>query len=184
MLQACHLQQTGKLMELLDENLDSEVNKREAETMIKVALLCTNASASVRPTMSEVVSMLEGQIAVPEIIPEKSSYSEDLRFKAMRDLRKEQKSQNSSKNETQTSTTGYHFPSFTSTQEFLEIKSESFPEIKHGTPNMETQITVVYFRSVVLRLRHLQIGIVCCWYALCSLLVLVLLELRSTITWI
>ena len=112
-------------MELLDENLDSEVNKREAETMIKVALLCTNASASVRPTMSEVVSMLEGQIAVPEIIPEKSSYSEDLRFKAMRDLRKEQKSQNSSKNETQTSTTGYHFPSFTSTQEFLEIKSES-----------------------------------------------------------
>ncbi|KAL5577007.1 hypothetical protein UlMin_018706 [Ulmus minor] len=122
---ACHLQQTGKLMELLDENLDSEVNKREAKTMIKVALLCTNASASVRPTMSEVVSMLEGQIAVPDIIPEKSSYSEDLRFKAMRDLRKEQQSQNSSKSQTQTSTTGYHFPSFTSTQEFLEIKSES-----------------------------------------------------------
>ncbi|OMO86380.1 hypothetical protein CCACVL1_09615 [Corchorus capsularis] len=84
---ACHLQQSGKLLELVDYNLRSEYNKPEAEGMIKVALLCTNASPSSRPTMSEVVGMLEGTIAIPDIVPNSSSYSEDLRFKAIRDHR-------------------------------------------------------------------------------------------------
>ena len=35
--------------------------------MIKVALLCTNDTAELRPTMSSVVSMLEGKTAVPEV---------------------------------------------------------------------------------------------------------------------
>ena len=86
MLQACHLQQSGSLMELVDETLRSEVNMKEAEIMVKVALLCTNASPTLRPTMSEAVSMLEGRMAVPDKLPELSSNTEDLRFKAMRDL--------------------------------------------------------------------------------------------------
>ncbi|KAL9455847.1 hypothetical protein AB3S75_005136 [Citrus x aurantiifolia] len=49
--------------------------------MIKVALLCTNASPSLRPTMSEVVSMLEGSSNIPDVIPEAETY---LKFKAMR----------------------------------------------------------------------------------------------------
>ena len=55
--------------------------------------------------MSEVVSMLEGQMTVPDTIPEPSSYSDDLRFKAMRDLRRQREiriylSRNHSQNST------------------------------------------------------------------------------------
>ncbi|RXH86335.1 hypothetical protein DVH24_017388 [Malus domestica] len=102
---ACHLQQTGNLLELIDERLGSEVDQKEAEIMVKVALLCTNASASLRPSMSEVVSMLEGQIPVPDVIPKPSTYKEDLRFKAMRDLHRQRGDHSSSTAHTQNSTT-------------------------------------------------------------------------------
>lgn len=108
-MQACHLQQTGNFMELVDENLGSDVDKKQAETMIRVSLLCTNASASLRPTMSEVVSMLEERMAVPDVIPEPSSYSGDLRFKAMRDLHKQRQNESSSVSHTQNSTTIHTF---------------------------------------------------------------------------
>ncbi|KAL6201311.1 hypothetical protein ACLB2K_025025 [Fragaria x ananassa] len=98
---ACHLQQSGKLMELVDEKLGFEFDKKEAEIMVKVALICTNASASLRPIMSEVVKMLEGQIAVPDVIPEPSSYREDLRFKAMRDLHRQRGTDSSTMSQTQ-----------------------------------------------------------------------------------
>ncbi|KAK4857980.1 hypothetical protein QYF36_009057 [Acer negundo] len=84
---ACHLQQNGKLMELVDPKLKSEFKEEEAERMIKVSLLCTNGSPSLRPTMSEVVGMLEGTTNIPDAIPEAGSYSQDLRFKAIRDQR-------------------------------------------------------------------------------------------------
>ncbi|OMO86386.1 hypothetical protein CCACVL1_09608, partial [Corchorus capsularis] len=60
-------QQKGNLMELVDPKLGTEFNKEEAMTIIKVALLCTNSSPALRPTMSQVVSMLEGRTAVHEI---------------------------------------------------------------------------------------------------------------------
>ncbi|TXG47716.1 hypothetical protein EZV62_027010 [Acer yangbiense] len=84
---AFHLYQNGKLMELVDQNLEFEFDKVEAERMRKVALLCANASPSLRPTMSEVVNMLEGTIPLPDAIPEAGSYSEDMKFKALRDKR-------------------------------------------------------------------------------------------------
>ncbi|KAJ6292720.1 hypothetical protein OIU78_024825 [Salix suchowensis] len=102
---ACHLQQSESFMELVDETLGSKVNIKEAETMVKVALLCTNASPTLRPTMSEVVSMLEGRMAIPDTLPEPSSYTEDLRFKAMRDLRQHEQSHRFSESQTQKSTT-------------------------------------------------------------------------------
>ncbi|KAL3739798.1 hypothetical protein ACJRO7_021117 [Eucalyptus globulus] len=102
---ACHLQQTGNLMPLVDEKLKTEVNEEEAKIVAKVALLCTNASPSLRPTMSEVVNMLEGKMAVPDVIPEPSTYCEDLRFKAMRDLHKHGQQQSYSECHTQNSTT-------------------------------------------------------------------------------
>uniref|UniRef100_A0A7N2LPF2 non-specific serine/threonine protein kinase n=1 Tax=Quercus lobata TaxID=97700 RepID=A0A7N2LPF2_QUELO len=126
--QACHLQQTGNLMKLIDESLGSEVNAKEAEILVKVALLCTNASASLRPTMSEVVSMLEGRMTVPDMIPEPSTYSDDLRFKAMRDLHRQRENHSLSKSQTQTqnSTTIHTFSSPTvSSQDFYEINPES-----------------------------------------------------------
>ncbi|KAK3006533.1 hypothetical protein RJ639_015906 [Escallonia herrerae] len=101
---ACHLQLSGELKELIDERMGSEVNK-EAERMVRVALLCTNASPLLRPLMSEVVSMLEGEIPVPDVIPEPSNYTDDLRFKAMRDFHREKQSQISSGGQTQNTTT-------------------------------------------------------------------------------
>ncbi|KAJ0703046.1 putative transferase, protein kinase RLK-Pelle-DLSV family [Helianthus annuus] len=85
---ACRLEASKHYEELFDERLGSTINKEEAETIVKVALLCTNSSPSMRPTMSEAINMLDGKTCVPEIVPEASGYSEDLRFKAMRDLMK------------------------------------------------------------------------------------------------
>ncbi|KAM3748460.1 hypothetical protein ACB098_05G110500 [Castanea mollissima] len=123
--QACHLQQTGNLMKLIDESLGSEVNVKEAEILVKVALMCTNASASLRPTMSEVVSMLEGRMTVPDMIPGPSTYSDDLRFKAMRDLHRQRENHSLSRSQTQNSTTIHTFSSpTTSSQDFYEINPE------------------------------------------------------------
>lgn len=71
------MQHRGKLRELVDENLGSDFDKVEAERMINVALVCTNASPSLRPTMSEVVSMLEGTFAIPDAVLVAGSRSED-----------------------------------------------------------------------------------------------------------
>ncbi|XP_031120708.1 probable leucine-rich repeat receptor-like serine/threonine-protein kinase At3g14840 isoform X2 [Ipomoea triloba] len=54
------LQEKGTLMELIDPRLHSDYDKEEALRMIKVALLCTNTSPVLRPSMSAVVNMLEG----------------------------------------------------------------------------------------------------------------------------
>ena len=92
-LQACQLQQSRNFLELVDPKLGSEFNKEEAEKVVKVALLCTNASQSLRPTMSEVVSMLEDRMPLPDLIPEPSIYTEDLRFKVMRDFHQDKRNQ-------------------------------------------------------------------------------------------
>ncbi|KAM6551346.1 hypothetical protein CsatB_001154 [Cannabis sativa] len=101
---ACHLQQSGNLMELVDEKLGTEVDKKQAETTIRVGLLCVNAAASLRPTMSEVVNMLEEQMMVPDVPSEPNNYGGDLRFKAMRDLHKQRKDESSSVTHTKSST--------------------------------------------------------------------------------
>ncbi|XP_077251081.1 putative LRR receptor-like serine/threonine-protein kinase At1g07650 isoform X3 [Tasmannia lanceolata] len=76
------LKERGNLMELIDPNLGSEFNKEEAMGMINVALLCTNASSMLRPTMSTVVNMLEGHAVVQELVSQPSLSSFDSRFKA------------------------------------------------------------------------------------------------------
>ena len=78
------LQRKGNLMELVDPELGSELSKEEAIIMIKVALLCINPSAALRPTMSAVVSMLEGRTVVPELTMEASIYANDVRFGSFR----------------------------------------------------------------------------------------------------
>ncbi|KAL4562190.1 hypothetical protein LXL04_034388 [Taraxacum kok-saghyz] len=94
---AYRLQTSEKYDDLLDERLESRINKEEAERMVKVALLCTSGSPSTRPTMSEVVNMLEGMTRVPEIEPEVGRFFEDLRFKTMRDGNQAGHSQSSMK---------------------------------------------------------------------------------------
>ena len=100
MLQACKLQQTKNFEELIDPRLGSQMNKVEAERMVKVALMCTNASPSLRPIMSEVVAMLEERLDIPDTFPEANTYSNDLRFKAMRDFHRDQTSRNSHSSQT------------------------------------------------------------------------------------
>ncbi|KAL1165698.1 hypothetical protein V6Z11_A06G146200 [Gossypium hirsutum] len=90
---ASNLQQNGKLLELVDEELGGEYNK--SEWMIKIGLQCTNGSPSLRPTMLEVVSMLEGRSGIPEMVPDPGSYNQDLRFKAIRDHHKSMNNNNS-----------------------------------------------------------------------------------------
>ncbi|KAK1428008.1 hypothetical protein QVD17_16824 [Tagetes erecta] len=82
---ACRLRTRKEYEELFDERLKSKINSEEAETVVKVAILCTNGSPSLRPTMSEVVSMLEGRTSVPDASPQElGSQYQDLRFQTMR----------------------------------------------------------------------------------------------------
>lgn len=71
-------------MDLIDPRLGSEFNKDEVMVVIEVALLCTNISPSVRPTMSSVVRMLEGDEAIPAILPDTSVSNDDAKLETMR----------------------------------------------------------------------------------------------------
>ncbi|KAI9198232.1 hypothetical protein LWI28_012102 [Acer negundo] len=129
-LLACHLQQNGKLMELVDPKLKSEFKEEEAERMIKVSLLCTSGSPSLRPTMSEVVGMLEGTTNIPEVIPESGSYSQQLRFKAIRDQRRLMQNQSLVGNQAVDPTLA---GSSTSGQDLFEVNAESYLRYKATT---------------------------------------------------
>lgn len=119
--QACQKQQTGGLPELVDENLKAQVNLEEVDNLVKVAVLCTNVSPLLRPTMSEVVKMLEGEISVPEVIP--TNYTEDLRFKAVRDLLRRGRNRNYSGSQSRIHNSLGSLSAFS--EEFIEIIPES-----------------------------------------------------------
>ncbi|KAF2302948.1 hypothetical protein GH714_011742 [Hevea brasiliensis] len=146
---ACHLQQSGNLMELVDEKLGSDFKKVEAERMIKAALLCTNASPSLRPTMSEVVSMLEGTRSIPDVIPEASSYNEDLRFKAIREhkIQMISQSERGSQECNSTSVGSEHDYSAASANDLYEINEESYMSFKARKDHhkhMENQVSTSF----------------------------------------
>ncbi|KAG9157524.1 hypothetical protein Leryth_010359 [Lithospermum erythrorhizon] len=100
---AWHLQQNGNFQDLLDQRLGGRVNKEEAQRVVSVALLCTNASPLIRPTMSEVVWMLEGEMEIPEVTPS-SNYTEFTRLSALRDFHGGKSIQGLSSSLTQNST--------------------------------------------------------------------------------
>ncbi|XP_068640939.1 probable LRR receptor-like serine/threonine-protein kinase At1g53430 isoform X2 [Aristolochia californica] len=80
------LQEKGDLLELVDPSLGSDYKKEEAQRMLKLALLCTSPSPTLRPNMSTVVSMLEGQVTVSTALRNPGSSNEDMRFKAFEKL--------------------------------------------------------------------------------------------------
>ncbi|GMH11891.1 hypothetical protein Nepgr_013732 [Nepenthes gracilis] len=55
------LEREKRLDQIVDRNLNKNYDIQEVEMMIQVALLCTQATPEDRPTMSEVVRMLEGE---------------------------------------------------------------------------------------------------------------------------
>ncbi|KAI3466028.1 hypothetical protein Pfo_022691 [Paulownia fortunei] len=66
------LKEKGNLMELADPRMESKFNKEEVIRAINVALLCTNVVSAERPSMSAVVSMLEGRAGVGELVSDSS----------------------------------------------------------------------------------------------------------------
>ena len=87
LLQAYVLQEKGALLELVDPNLGANFSKEEAGQMLNLALVCTNPSPSLRPTMTTVVSMLEGHtpVHVPSMRITRTE-SMELRFKSFEKL--------------------------------------------------------------------------------------------------
>ncbi|KAJ1383753.1 Serine-threonine/tyrosine-protein kinase, catalytic domain [Sesbania bispinosa] len=78
------LKEKGNLMELVDHKLGLNFNEEEVLVMINVALLCTNATSNLRPSMSLVVSMLEGKIVVPEFVSDPNEVMDEMKLEAMR----------------------------------------------------------------------------------------------------
>ncbi|KAL9391638.1 hypothetical protein Peur_015558 [Populus x canadensis] len=78
------LQERGSLLELVDPELGSAYSSEEAMVMLNVALLCTNASPTLRPTMSQVVSMLEGRTPVQDLLSDPGFSAINTKYKAIR----------------------------------------------------------------------------------------------------
>ncbi|CAK8534960.1 unnamed protein product [Lathyrus sativus] len=76
------LQEQGNLLELVDPSLGSKYSSEEAMRMLQLALLCTNPSPTLRPPMSSVVSMLEGNTPIQAPIIKRSDSTSGARFKA------------------------------------------------------------------------------------------------------
>ncbi|KAG5570073.1 hypothetical protein H5410_059839 [Solanum commersonii] len=81
------LQEQGNLLELVDPRLGSNYSKNEAMRMINLSLLCTNLSPTLRPSMSSVVSMLEGKVPLQAPIIKRTTSSNDkMRVKSFEKL--------------------------------------------------------------------------------------------------
>ncbi|XP_022851209.1 probable LRR receptor-like serine/threonine-protein kinase At1g56140 isoform X3 [Olea europaea var. sylvestris] len=76
---AWNLHETNQEMELVDRTL-SEVNEDEVKRIIGIALMCSQTSPGLRPSMSRVVSMLSGDIEVPPVTS-KPGYLTDWKFR-------------------------------------------------------------------------------------------------------
>ncbi|KAK4255939.1 hypothetical protein QN277_008864 [Acacia crassicarpa] len=76
------LQEERNLIELVDPNLGSSYSSHEAMIMLEVALLCCNPSPTLRPSMSSVVGMLEGQLPIQALVINHRQSGQDLRFNA------------------------------------------------------------------------------------------------------
>lgn len=81
------LQEQGNLLELVDPSLEAKYSAEEAMTMLNVALLCTNPSPTLRPSMSSVLGMLDGKIPVQApLIKRTTNPNDEARFKAFERL--------------------------------------------------------------------------------------------------
>jgi hypothetical protein len=95
------LKERGDLMELVDSRLGSDFNKKEVLVVINVALLCTNVTSNLRPSMSSVVSMLEGSTVVPESVPVSSEVMDEKKMEVMRQYYCQMEENKTSKSQTQ-----------------------------------------------------------------------------------
>ncbi|XP_023729785.1 probable LRR receptor-like serine/threonine-protein kinase At1g56130 [Lactuca sativa] len=75
---AWSLYESNRSLELVDPSLTS-FNEQEATRMIGIALMCVQASPSLRPAMSRVIAMLSGDIEISQVTT-KPSYLTDWDF--------------------------------------------------------------------------------------------------------
>ncbi|CAN4104461.1 unnamed protein product [Withania somnifera] len=78
------LQERGCILQLVDPDLGSDYSSPEAIVLLNVALLCTNASPTLRPTMSQVVSMLQGQTLVQDVLSDPGMSTSGSGFRSTR----------------------------------------------------------------------------------------------------
>ncbi|KAL3345095.1 hypothetical protein AABB24_024180, partial [Solanum stoloniferum] len=58
------LQEQGNLMDLVDPKLGTDYSWTEANSILELAMMCTNPSPTLRPTMPEVVKVIEGKTKI------------------------------------------------------------------------------------------------------------------------
>ncbi|XP_026430209.1 receptor like protein kinase S.2-like isoform X2 [Papaver somniferum] len=73
------LHRNADLLSLIDEELKESITTKDATMLLHLAILCTNHSRDLRPTMSEVVKILEGKtiMKTPPVDPQ---YFEEYNF--------------------------------------------------------------------------------------------------------
>ena len=68
--QAWKLYERGMQLDLVDKRIElNEYDAEEVKKIIEIALLCTQASAATRPTMSELVVLLKSKSLVEQLRP-------------------------------------------------------------------------------------------------------------------
>ncbi|KAK1382121.1 putative LRR receptor-like serine/threonine-protein kinase [Heracleum sosnowskyi] len=84
---ALAMQRDETLLELVDPRLGSDYHKEEAMRMIQVALLCITPTPALRPIMSSVLAMLQGDIRIQDLnVEDPNMHGEDhYKFQALRD---------------------------------------------------------------------------------------------------
>lgn len=66
-------------LELIDKGLDpNDYDREEVKKVIDIALLCTQASAGMRPTMSEVVVLLQSRTLGEHLQPTMPVFIENI----------------------------------------------------------------------------------------------------------
>ncbi|XP_011013301.1 PREDICTED: probable LRR receptor-like serine/threonine-protein kinase At1g07650 [Populus euphratica] len=57
----------GRILDLVDKRLASSYDRKQALTVLLLAMKCVNLSPTLRPKISEVISVLEGEKRIDEI---------------------------------------------------------------------------------------------------------------------
>lgn len=65
-VKAWNLYKMGRSCETVDPSLEGNFQEQEACRLLQIGLLCAQASAELRPTMSSVVKMIIGEQEVPQ----------------------------------------------------------------------------------------------------------------------
>ncbi|EHA8588899.1 putative L-type lectin-domain containing receptor kinase IV.1 [Cocos nucifera] len=58
----------GVILEVTDARLGGDYDPEEVELILKIGLLCSHPAPAARPTMRQVIQLLDGDLSLPEIL--------------------------------------------------------------------------------------------------------------------